>query len=363
MIPLFKIFHPQNVGQQIEEVFASGFLTEGEYSDRFEEEFGAFIRNSNTCLTNSCTSALTLAYHVTGIGPGSEVISTPLTCMATNEPIYHSGAKIVWADIDPETGNIDPNDVARKITDSTRAVVGVHWAGQPFDIDGIRDAIGDRDIAIVADAAHALGSSYKQNPIGSVADFTCFSFQAIKHMTTGDGGAVSCVNEKHAERIRKLRWYGLDRRIKGSTRWDQNIDDAGFKMHMNNLTASIGLLQLQDVSSRINRHKANGAFYDANIDNPKITKLKRDKNSVSSQWIYSILVDDINAFKEHMSSNGIATDIVHLRNDKYECFKDFDIYSLSGCDYFCKRLMNIPVGWWLSDSDRNKIVDAVNNYE
>ena len=137
MISLFKVHIPDNLNKTLQSVFESGFISEGKQADDFERSFGNFIDNQNTCLVNSCTSALTLAYRVSDIQPGDEIIVTPLTCMATNEPAHLMGAKLVWADIDPMTGNIDPDDVKKKITRNTKAISAVHWAGQPFEIDEI----------------------------------------------------------------------------------------------------------------------------------------------------------------------------------------------------------------------------------
>jgi dTDP-4-amino-4,6-dideoxygalactose transaminase len=361
MIPLFKVHTPRGIGKKLQEVFNSGFLTEGEYSDKFEKEFGNFIGNENTCLVNSCTSALVLASRVIGIQPGDEVITSAMTCMATNEPFYNDGAKLVFADIDPTTGNIDPKDVKNKITSKTKAIVAVHWAGQPFDIGAINRIAKPKGIKVVEDAAHALGATYKGQKIGSHSDFVCFSFQAIKHLTTADGGAIACASPEDAERIRKIRWFGLDRKFKGSSRWQQDITESGFKMHMNNLNAAIGLEQMKTIDKLIRKHKSNGRYYDKKINNDKVVKLRRPRGRVSSHWIYSVLVDDKEGFEQHMKSRGIATDVVHVRNDKYTVFQKFK-QDNPGLDSFESRLMNIPVGWWLTREDRDKIVEAVNDY-
>jgi dTDP-4-amino-4,6-dideoxygalactose transaminase len=361
MIPLFKVHTPRGIGKKLQEVFNSGFLTEGEYSDKFEKEFGNFIGNENTCLVNSCTSALVLASRVIGIQPGDEVITSAMTCMATNEPFYNDGGKLVFADIDPTTGNIDPKDVKNKITSKTKAIVAVHWAGQPFDIGAINRIAKPKGIKVVEDAAHALGATYKGQKIGSHSDFVCFSFQAIKHLTTADGGAIACASPEDAERIRKIRWFGLDRKFKGSSRWQQDITESGFKMHMNNLNAAIGLEQMKTIDKLIRKHKSNGRYYDKKINNDKVVKLRRPRGRVSSHWIYSVLVDDKEGFEQHMKSRGIATDVVHVRNDKYTVFQKFK-QDNPGLDSFESRLMNIPVGWWLTREDRDKIVEAVNDY-
>ena len=159
MIPLFKVHYPKGIGKKIEKIFQEGFITEGEISDQFEKSLADYIGNPNCTLTNSCTSALTLAFRLAGVGNGDEVISSPMTCMATNEPISGFGANIVWADVDPTTGNIDPNDVEKKITKKTKAIVAVHWAGQPFNIKRINQIARKHKLKVIEDAAHALNST------------------------------------------------------------------------------------------------------------------------------------------------------------------------------------------------------------
>ena len=362
MIPLMKVHNLPNIGEEIQKVWNSGFITEGEYSDRFERKFGEYIGNENVCLTNSCTNALVLAAHVIGIKPGDEVITTGMTCMATNEPFYNFGAKLVFADIDLQTGNIDPEDVKRKITSKTKAIVLVHWSGQPADLKEINEIARKNNIKVVEDAAHALRSTYDGKRIGAHSDFVCFSFQAVKHLTTADGGAIACKSKEDAERIRKLRWFGLDRKYQGPSRWEQDIKESGYKFHMNNMNACIGLLQLKKVDALIDRHVKNALFYNENISNKKIEKLKLKENRTSSYWIYSLLVEDKYKFKQYMYDNGVLVDIAHTNNLKYSVFKSFRDNNLKNLQYFDSRLMNIPCGWWVNDYQREKILDLVNNY-
>lgn len=362
MIPLFKIFCPDNVGSELEKVFKSGTITEGEVSDRFEQMFSDFISNPYTSLTNACTSALTMAYRLCDLQPGDEVIATPMTCTATNEPILSFGARIVWADIDSKTGNIDPGSVFQRISSKTKAISAVHWAGQPFDIDAIKGIAEEYDLKIVEDCAHALGASYAGSPIGCHGNFSCFSFQAIKHLTTGDGGAISCSCQEDDDRIKKLRWFGLSRKYPGN-KWEQDITEFGYKFHMNNLTATIGVLQMKHLDDIIGKHKSNGKFYDEHISNPHIETIPRMDSCDSAHWIYSLLVNDKDLFQDHMTKHGIASDVVHVRNDTYTVFKPFRESSLPGVDSFCSRMMNIPVGWWVSTEDKEHIVNAVNSYK
>lgn len=360
-IPLFKFFCPPNIGEKVEEVFQTGFITEGDYSDRFEGEFSRFIENSNCSLTNSCTSSLVLACKMAGLGPGDEVIASPMTCMATNVPIAQTGAKIVWADVEPTTGNICPKSVDKNVNSRTKAIVAVHWAGQPFDIDGINEIAKKNNLIVIEDAAHALGASYNGQPIGTHSDYVCFSFQAIKQLTTADGGAIASKTEADDKAIKKLRWFGLDRKFPGS-RWEQDITVLGYKSHMNNVNAAIGLEQMKYLPGNIAKHIENGRFYDNNISNSKIKTLIRSSKSCSSYWIYTILCDQRENLMEYLGEKGIASDIVHVRNDHYSVFKEFRKEGLEGCDYFASRMLNIPVGWWLSIDDRERIVEALNAY-
>lgn len=367
MIPLFKVFLPPNLGASLQEVFDSGFVSEGSYSDLFEKTFGDFLKNNNCSLVNSCTSALTLAYRMADVGPGKVVITTPFTCMATNEPIQTMGADIVWADIEVETGNICPisvENLVKKHGEAIAAVVGVHWAGNPFAVQKIRsilDNYGLHHVPVIEDAAHALGSKHSDGTIvGATGDYVCFSFQAIKHMTTVDGGAILTNNASSNARIKKLKWFGLDRKFLGS-KWTQDITESGYKFHMNNVNAKIGLEQMKFLEDNIEKHYQNGKFYDENLQNPLVKPLKVNPSAKSSYWIYTVLVDDRQRFQDYLTKNGISSDVVHVRNDKYSVFSKYQT-ELPGVDYFCDRHINIPVGWWLTNAERHYIIDTVNAY-
>lgn len=360
MISLFKVHTPPDIGTVVEEVFASGMIAEGDKVVEFERAFGEKFGSSHTVMLNSGTSALAMSARLLGIGPGDEVVTSPMSCFATFAPFHNAGVKLVWADIDPTTGNIDPEDVVRKVTPRTKAVLAVHWAGQPFDYDALKSAAGD--VPVVCDAAHALGAEYKGRPIAAVGDMVIFSFQAIKHLTTVDGGALIVRDAETAARARRLRWFGLDRQYKGGSRWEQDIPEAGSKYHMNNVTAAIGLAQLPYVDNILARHRLNGDRYDREIKNPCIEKLRRPGDVLSSCWVYSLLVDDPKGFQAHAMKNGVAADVVHVRNDRYSVFKNFRDGHLPGLDSFSSRLMNVPVGWWLSAEDASRVIEVVNSW-
>lgn len=363
MIPLFRVFSPPNIGSCLQEVFDTGIVSEGAFADEFEKQFSMFLSNPNVALVNSCTSAITLALRLCDVGPGDVVLSTPMTCMATNEPIHNSGARIEWVDIDPRTGNMDPHDARLRLLSKGRvkALMAVHWAGQPFDCASLRSLADEFGVPLIADAAHALGARYDDKDVSHWGDYVCYSFQAIKHLTTGDGGALVCRRQDDYERAKLLRWFGIDRKYQGS-KWEQDIRESGYKFHMNNINARIGLEQLKYVDGILASHQRNGLRYEREIDNPRITKLHRPTKTQTAQWLYSVLVDDPKHFQAYMHQNGIAVDSVHVRNDGYTVFKRYARDDLPGVDSFCSRLSNIPVGWWLTSDDVDSIVTACNAY-
>jgi dTDP-4-amino-4,6-dideoxygalactose transaminase len=190
----------------------------------------------------------------------------------------------------------------------------------------------------------------------------CYSFQAVKHLTTADGGAIACKSKEDAARIRKLRWFGLDREFKCASRWEQDITESGFKFNMNNTNAAVGLLQLQYIDDLIDKHIKNSASIRENLNNPHVKSLVLRENRISSSWLYSVLVEDKQDFRTYMQSKEIHADPAHVNNLRYSVFSRFKDSSLSNLEYFDKRLMNIPCGWWLSSDDLDYIITTVNSY-
>lgn len=363
-IPQFKVFMADEAPLYVEEVLRSGYIGQGPKVEEFEKKLQDKLGFKTAVTVNSCTSALTLALRLIGVGPGSEVISTPMTCLATNAAIAHTGASIVWADVD-EYGNINPTDVYFKVTHKTKAVVAVDWAGVPADYNSLREALDrasltDSRIPIIEDAAHAFGAEYDGRPISqSGGDYVCFSFQAIKHLTTGDGGLL-VVPEEQYERAKLLRWYGLDRTISERMRCLQNVSEVGDKLHMNDIAASIGLANIKYVDDIVSKHRRNAeaftdAFYRYGIVPPWPEKSK------PSYWIYTVHVDKPSLFERYLAKHGIASSKVHNRNDIYTAFARSRI-NLRRLDSWFRTMTCIPVGWWLSDGDVEFIIKVVESY-
>lgn len=365
-IPLFKVHMPKTVTRALSRVLFSGFINEGVQVAEFEGMLRKFLGNSLTIATNSCTSSLTLALKMAGVCPGAEVISSPMTCVATNTPIVNLFAKPVWCDIDINTGNIDPEKIEELINKRTRAILFVDWAGIPADLDSIK-AIGRKHgIKVIEDAAHALGAVYKGNTIGCVSDFTCFSFQAIKHINTGDGGALSFLDSDDYERGKRLKWFGIDREAtkdsagnwKGS-RWDCVIPEAGYKFHMNNIEAAIGLEQLKCVKHILKVHRRNAGYYLKKLKHiPGITLSEIPKDVSPSWWVFMFFAERRDDLSRRLSEKGIHNSLLHMRNDKYGCFKNSKT-ELPGVTKFQNTELCIPCGWWVSEEEREYIVETI----
>jgi dTDP-4-amino-4,6-dideoxygalactose transaminase len=364
VIDLFRPFMAPEAAEAVARTLAPDaegrvYVGEGPRVQEFEERFAHLVGAPSPPLAlNSCTSALDLALHLAGVGLGSEVITTPMTCTATNGVIANRGGKIVWADVDPLTGLIDPADVARKITRRTKAIMAVDWAGRSCDYRALRKAAKVApwlDLPIIQDAAHNLLVDMENR-----GDYVCWSFQAIKHLTTGDGGAI-LVPDRQRDRARLLRWYGLDRLSKADFRCSQDITEVGFKYHMNDLAAAIGLANLPHAQWIVERQRACAAYYfEALQDVPGILSPPIDPGA--SWWLYTLLVDDRQSLIDHLAERGIGSSPVHARNDTHTAFREWYSGPLPGVDWFAARELAIPVGWWLSDKDRLDVVCAIKEW-
>ena len=355
MIPLFKVKMNQHVAGNVLETLYSGYIGEGKKVDEFEKALIPYI-GKNVLALNSCTSAIQLALRLCDVKVGDEVITKPMTCTATNMPILAMGAKIVWADVYENTGNINVEDVKRKITNKTKAIICVHWGGNPCDLE----ALSKLNIPVIQDAAHAFGARYRDALISKWSHFTCFSFQAIKHLTTVDGGALVCKNIDDYKRGKLLRWYGIDReQDTAAFRCGENIKEYGYKFHMNDVTASIGLAQLKTIDDVLKRHRDNGQYYLQHLYNYCLSYLLYNNPSF---WLMTLLVPDVDNFISYMKSRFVMCSRVHNRNDIHDAFKEFKVDNLKGVDEFYKHQVSIPVGWWVDNTMRKYIVDTILEY-
>jgi perosamine synthetase len=342
--PLFRV--AVNIEESIErirKVFESGYVNEGQEVTEFQSRLSKELDVTNLVLMNSCTSALTIAYKLAGVEPGTEVISSPMTCIATNTPIINLGGKVVWADIDPMSGNINPEEIESLVTERTKAIAYVNWAGNPAELEAIQ-SIGQRNgIKVIQDAAHSFGATWAGNSIAEYADFTCYSFQAIKHLSCGDGGALICKSDEDFALAKKLKWFGYDREAtkdaKGEwkgQRWDAEIEpgEVGFKFNMNNIAAAIGLAGLEGIAEVLKRHRKNAAIYNKVFaEFEYLHPLSMPKPAQSSFWAYTCILD-FSKLDQNLAANaqlrnrvimtlnqeGVGAGLIHLPNDIYGAF-------------------------------------------
>ncbi|MFI9848357.1 DegT/DnrJ/EryC1/StrS family aminotransferase [Nonomuraea sp. NPDC051941] len=366
MIPLFKVPMSDEAPAAVAEVVGSGQIGQGAKVVEFEAALAARIGNPRVATVNSATAGLQLALRlIAGDDDGQgEVLSTPLTMEATNWAILANRLRIKWVDVDPATLNVDLDDLARKITPRTRAIMVVHFAGYPVDLDRLAEILDDAEaafgsrITVIEDCAHAWGATYRGAPIGTHGNISVFSFQAIKHLTTGDGGALALPTDELHERARLLRWFGIDRSA-DRLRNPPDVPEWGYKFHMTDINASIGLANLAKADEVVARHRDNAAFYDRELAGvPGLELTERSGDRRSSFWIYPMKVDDRDGFLKRMDAAGIMASNVHERNDLHTCVREYAAL-LPGLERVAKRVVCVPVGWWVTDEQRRHIVDTI----
>lgn len=355
-IPLFKVRMATNAAENVANVLNSGYIGQGPKVEELEQKLKEVLRLERPPITvNSCTSAIDLALDLCGVDHESEVISTCQTCYASNSPIIAKKATIKWADIDPISGLIDPNSVKSLITDKTKAIVAVDWAGKFCDFKTLKSF----GIPVIEDAAHVLDVFEHDKERG---DYVCYSFQAIKFLTGGDGGILVTPEEKHKQ-AKLMRWYGLDRDSGSSFRCRHDIVYSGYKYHMNDIAAMIALCNITEAIDSVHTARKNSKYYIDNIKNNNFVLPEYDENC--SYWLFSmhVLNDKKQEFMDYLKENGIESSPVHYRNDEYSCTKKFKTDNLPGVESFSVTQVCIPNGWWLTSNDIQHIVNVLNNFK
>jgi dTDP-4-amino-4,6-dideoxygalactose transaminase len=307
-------FAPPDLGSgEIAEVVAtleSGWLTTGPRVASFERRFADYVGAPHALAVNSCTAALHLSLLACGVEAGDEVVTTPLTFCATANVIVHAGGTPVFADIDPVSCNLDPRAVAAALTHRTRVILPVHYAGRPADMESFLSIATTCGLRIVEDAAHCVEGAIDGQHVGSIGDFTCFSFYATKNLTTGEGGMVTTSDEQAASFMRTASLHGMSR--DGWTRYapggspHYDVVTAGFKYNMMDLQAAIGLHQLARIDMMHARRAAICARYDEELAGlPLALPVPVDAGVVHARHLYPVILDETAA--------GISRDTLHAR--------------------------------------------------
>jgi perosamine synthetase len=355
----------KNAKNQVNAVLESTFLSEGKLAEKFEKKIEEKLGIKNVVTVNSGTTALHLSLILADIKPGDEVILPAQTFIATGLVVLMMGAIPVFADIDLSTGNISTASIIEKINKKTKAIMPVHWAGYPCEMDEINHIAKKNNLIIIEDAAHAFGAKYKNVPIGSIADYTCFSFQAIKHITTGDGGAIAIKDEEKYLKAKTLRWFGIDRfnsKVGFLGEREYNLNELGYKYHLNDYSAALGLANLEDLDFILQRRKEITDFYKSKIiENDLIRFLNYKKENTSANWLFTIMLNNRNSFISYLKENEIPTSVVHLGIHNNDIFKK-TFCNLENQNLFDNQQVSIPLHSNLTNNDINHIVDVINEW-
>jgi dTDP-4-amino-4,6-dideoxygalactose transaminase len=381
MIPVFNA-HAFEQFPRVARVLTSGVLSERSLVDEFRGELERLFKHKRIIPLNSCTSGLTLALRLLGVGPGDEVVSTPFTMVATNAAIASVGARIVWCDVDPATFCADMNSVYNNITPRTKAVVLTCVGG--VTPDRLSDYPADGP-GLIIDGAHSFMTIYQQRHISHWGDYACFSFQSIKHLTTGDGGALAVNSqrfvgadpswypagsnvERNHLRAERMKWFGISRTIPpGMTRLEHqmksDIEEFGYKFHMNDLAAAVGLSCIDKALHAVQRSRDTAAYYQQAFAGVKgLTRITIPEGCEPAWWIYGFRSDRADGLMQHLGAAGIETSKLWRRNDTYTCFRESAGQQLPGMTTVAEQAVFIPGGWWVTDADREKIAGHVVAY-
>ena len=361
-----QLFRPQvreEAIQAVGEVLRSGWLGLGPKTAEFERAFAGYTGADYCVGVNSCTSALHLALRLLTLPPGSEVITTPLTFVSTNHAILYEGMHPVFADIEPRTGNLDAGDAARRITDHTRAMVIVHYSGYPCDLDAFYALGRAHNLPIIEDCAHACGAAYRGRRIGSHGQYHAFSFHAVKNLPMGDGGALTLSQPEDDARARALRWMGIDRstyqRSDGgrSYQWDYRVEEVGFKYHMNDIQAAIGLAQLPFLEEE-NRYRARlvARYRDALAGVPGVELLQQTADRQSSHHLCPILVDGRERLIDKLNAGGVDVGMHYRRNDDYPMYEQQELPNTAA---FTARVLSLPLHLGLTEDDVDYVAGLI----
>lgn len=356
--------------REVEATLRSGWLGTGPKVSKFEEMFRAYIGCRHALALSSCTASLYLSLLVAGIGPGDEVITTPMTFAATANVIVHLGARPIFADIDRTTMNIDPTQIERRITSKTKAIIPVHLAGRPCNMNAIMNIARRHHLLVIEDAAHAIEAEFKGQKVGNIGDLTCFSFYVTKNLVTGEGGMVTTNYDEWAD---KVQIYGLHGMSKGA--WKRYSDEGfkhyqivypGYKYNMMDIQASIGIHQLPRLERYLKRREEIWLRYDiAFASLPVIRPAPAENNTKHARHLYTLLLDvdnlrtDRDTIQQALNSENIGTGIhfvsLHL-HDYYARTYGYCRGDFPNAEYVSDRTISLPLSAKLTDQDVGDVI-------
>lgn len=359
------LFHPhiaETAAEGIADTLRTRWIGQGPKVELFEQRFAATLGLSHSPVAvGSCTDALHLAYVLSDLQPGDEVIVPVFTCTATNIPLLYHGIKIRFADAQIDSMNIDPDHVRSLVSEKTKAIVCVHYGGLPCDMDELQAIADECGVPLIEDAAQALGATYHGAPIGSISDFTTFSFQAIKHITTGDGGMLMMKDASLVAKTKRIRWFGIDREAKQGGTWANDIFEVGYKYQMTDIAAAMGLAALETFADVLKLRRSLFARYIERLQSVDgITMIGANYDDREhAAWLCTVLVDRRRDLERKLRDHSIESGQVHFRNDRYSVFADFRSEELPNMDAIEDRYLVLPLHTHMTIADVDRICDTI----
>jgi perosamine synthetase len=358
------LFHPHIPEKAIENVsrtLRTRWIGQGPQVDQFEQQFSSMFCDGNPALAvGSGTDALHLAYLLAGIKEGDEVVAPVFTCTATNIPFLYMGAKVQFADVNPATMNMDIEHTRSLVNDKTRAIVCVHYGGLPCDMDELHAIAAKYGIPVIEDAAHAVGATYKGKSIGSISPFTMYSFQAIKHITTGDGGLLTFKDRELTDLGKRLRWFGIDRSAKQKGIWENDIREVGYKYQMTDIGAAMGLAGLEDFPNTQRHRQQLLALYEAKLAGiPGIKVIGTHRpDRTHAAWLCTVLVERRRDLQTKLYERKIESNQVHYRNDRYSIFgsRREDVPNMDAIE---ENYLVLPLHTKVTPADVERVCDVI----
>ena len=365
MIPISRpVTGPEEI-KAMEKVFASAWLGLGSTVFEFEEALKAYLGAKHVIAVNTGTSALHIALAGWGVGPGDEVILPSITFAACVQAVLALGAVPVFAESHEETLLLDIDDVERRLTPKTKAVMPVHYCGSPCDLERLGELSRRHGFLVIEDAAHAFGSDYQGRKIGTHGHAACFSFDPIKNITTGEGGAVALSDDKVAEEIRRQRILGIDKdtwhRYKNTRTYFYEVVSPGFRYHMPNFCAAVGLEQLKKLPGFIARRREIARRYDAAFAGlAEVKPLKVDYGSVVPHiYIVRVPAGRRDAFMDCLKARGVGSGLHYIANHIQPMFRKYVRGPLPRAERLWQEIVTIPLHCAMSDQDVETVVAAV----
>ena len=367
MIPVFKPSFGEEELEALREPFKTGWIGLGPKTREFEVRFAEYIGTKYAVAFNSGTAALHLSLKVLGI-EGVEVITTPMTFVSTNHAILYNQGIPVFADIEPDTLNIRPEEIRKNITTKTKAIVVVHYGGHACDMDLILEMAKSKGIRVVEDAAHGCGGAYKGQKLGSLGNLGCFSFHAVKNLSTGEGGMITTDDPELYGRLLKLRWMGISKDTWSREEkdekysWYYNVEEIGFKCHMNDIPAAIGLVQLKKLDRMNQRRKEITEHYNEGLKGLSWLEIPTVKSyAVSSHHNYVIKIEKRDQLNIYLQQKGISTGVHYIPNNHYDMYRSFRGDTPTS-DSVWKKLLTLPLFPDLKDEEVDFIIHEIKEF-